>query len=79
MNKKIIIYSTPNCVYCQMAKEFFDEKKIAYQAKDVWFDEKARAEMIQKSGQMGVPVIEIGDDIVVGFDQPKIEKLLGLK
>ena len=72
----VIIYTTPQCVYCKMAKDFFDKNKVAYQEKDVAIDEKARDDMIQKSGQFGVPVIEIGKEIVIGFDKPKITQLL---
>ena len=55
----IIIYTTPSCVYCKMAKEFFKENGVEYKELNVAVDEKARDEMVQKSGQLGVPVIEI--------------------
>jgi glutaredoxin len=61
-----------------MAKDFFKEKNIAYQDFNVAEDHDKRQEMIQKSGQMGVPVIQIGDSIVVGFNKPKIVELLGI-
>jgi len=73
---KVKIYSTPTCVYCKMAKEFFNKNKIKYEEYDVSKDEKARDEMIEKSQQMGVPVIEINGEIIVGFDKFRIEQLL---
>jgi glutaredoxin-like YruB-family protein len=76
MAKKVKIYSTPTCPYCKMAKDFFKEKKIKFENIDVSEDEKAGKEMVDKSGQMGVPVIEIDGKIIVGFDQEKIEELL---
>jgi glutaredoxin 3 len=75
---KVIIYSTPVCVYCKMAKEFFAKNNVAYEEKDVASDTAARAEMMDKSGQLGVPVIDIDDNIVIGFDQKTLEGLLGL-
>ena len=76
---KVIIYSTPSCVYCKMAKEFFKEHSVDYQEKDVWVDEKARDEMIAKSNQLGVPVIDIDGNIVIGFNKPKLSELLSIK
>lgn len=76
--KNVAIYSTPTCSYCRAAKEFFDENKIAYTEYNVASDAQKRSEMIEKSGQMGVPVIAIGDELVIGFDQEKLSKLLGL-
>jgi len=75
----IKIYSTPACPFCQMAKDFFAEKGLAYEEFNVTIDEKARDEMIQKTGQMGVPVIEIDGNIVIGFNRDEIEKLLTQK
>ena len=77
--KQVSIYSTPTCVYCKGAKEFFKKNNISYTEYDVAADAKKREEMIDKSGQMGVPVIEVGEDIVVGFDQKLLSKLLGVK
>ena len=77
--KKIIIYSTPTCVYCKMAKEFFAKNNAAYEEHDVASDMKAREEMVNKSHQLGVPVIDIDNTIIVGFDQKALEGLLGLK
>lgn len=79
MAKKIIIYSTPTCAYCVMAKEFFKKNGIEYTEYDVAEDEKAREEMFEKSHQMGVPVIDIGGEIHVGFNRAELEKALGLK
>jgi glutaredoxin 3 len=76
---KVIIYSTPVCVYCKMAKEFFAKNNVAYEEHDVASDAAARAEMVEKSGQLGVPVIDIDSNIIVGFDQKTLEKLLNLK
>lgn len=74
----VTIYSTPSCHFCHMAKDYFTEKKVAFTDFDVATDTEKRKEMIAKSGQMGVPVIVIGDEIIVGFNRPAIEKLLGL-
>jgi len=76
MAKKVTIYSTPTCTYCKAAKEFFKENKISYKEIDVSKDQKAAKEMVDKSGQMGVPVILIDGKILVGFDQEKVEKAL---
>lgn len=71
MKKHVIVYSTPTCPYCVKAKDYLKEKGVEYQDVDVSSDRAAAMEMIEKSGQMGVPVIDIGGDIVVGF-QPKV-------
>ena len=76
--QNVIIYSTPSCHFCHMAKDFFKEKNVAFTDYDVAIDTTKRAEMIEKSGQMGVPVIQIGDNLIVGFNKPKIVELLGL-
>lgn len=73
------IYSTPTCIYCKYAKEFFDKNNVQYEDYNVAEDMKAREEMIQKTNQMGVPVIDIDGQIVIGFDQRKIEEILKLK
>jgi len=75
----VTIYSTPVCVYCKMAKEFFDKNGVKYEEFNVATDLKARADMQAKSGKLGVPVIDIGGKIVVGFDQKGLETLLGLQ
>ena len=74
--KNVTIYSTPNCGWCKATKEYFGEHNVEYSEKDVAADAAAREEMLQKSGQMGVPVIDIGGEIVVGFNQPRLAELL---
>ena len=76
MAKKITIFTTPTCVYCTMAKEFFKEHNLAYEEKNVATDAEAREQMIERSGQMGVPVIDIEGKIVIGFDQERLRELL---
>jgi len=76
---KIRVFSAPGCPYCYTLKEFLKEKKIEFEDIDVSKDEEALKEMVEKSGQMGVPVVEIDGQIVVGFDKEKISKLLNLK
>jgi glutaredoxin-like YruB-family protein len=78
MDKHVTIYSTPTCHFCQLAKEFFAEKGIEYTAYDVASDAAKRAEMIQLTGQLGVPVIVIGGDISVGFSRERIAQKLGI-
>lgn len=78
MDKNITIYSTPTCHFCHMAKDFFQDKGINYTEFDVAHDLEKRQEMIQKSGQMGVPVIFVGDEMIIGFDKERIISLLGL-
>ncbi|MEK6900282.1 MAG: glutaredoxin family protein [Nanoarchaeota archaeon] len=70
------IYTTPTCPWCKKAKVWLKEKKIKFTEYDVTKDEKARERMIRKSGQSGIPVIEIGDQIIVGYDPKSIEKAL---
>ncbi len=79
MQKNVTIYSTPTCHFCQMAKEFFAEKGIQYTAYDVASDAAKRAEMIQLTGQLGVPVIVIDGDITVGFERGRIAAKLGIE
>ncbi len=73
------IFSTPTCIYCQTLKAFLKEKNIQFNDIDVSHDEAALKEMVDKSGQMGVPVIDIDGQIVVGFDKNKIVELLKIK
>jgi glutaredoxin 3 len=75
---KVMIYSTPSCVYCKMAKDFFQKNNVQYDEFNVASDMKAREDMVEKSHQLGVPVIDIDNNIVIGFDQKTIEGLLGL-
>ena len=75
-DKKVVIYSTPTCPYCKRAKDYLSRKGITYIDRNVAADKDAAKEMIQKSGQMGVPVIIIDSEIVVGFNQALLDKLL---
>ena len=76
---KVIIYTTPTCVYCKMAKEFFKKNNVVYEEKDVLADVAAREDMTKKSGQLGVPVIDIDGKILVGFNQEALGETLGIK
>jgi glutaredoxin 3 len=73
------VFSTPVCPYCHTLKEFLKSKGVTFDDIDVSADDKMRDDMIQKSGQMGVPVVYIDDQVVVGFDREKILNLLGIK
>ncbi|GAB4487813.1 MAG: glutaredoxin family protein [Anaerolineales bacterium] len=75
---RVIVFSTPTCTYCNMAKKYFREKGVKFKDVDVSRDAAAARDMVRRSGQQGVPVIDIGGKIVVGFDRPKIEKYLGI-
>lgn len=77
--KRVRIFSTPTCPHCHLLMDFLKEHKIDFEDIDVSQDEKSLDEMIEKSGQMGVPVVQIGDKIVLGFDRAKIVKLLDIK
>ncbi len=74
----ITIYSTPSCVYCKMLKDYLAQRNIAFQEKDVLTDLKAREEMVEKSHQLGVPVVDIDGQVFVGFNRTAIAKALGL-
>ncbi len=74
--KEVKIYSTPSCHFCHMAKDFFSDEGIQYIEYNVAEDQEKRAEMVERTGQMGVPVIEIGGEIVIGFNESKIKELL---
>jgi len=76
--KEVTIYSTPTCHFCQAAKAFFKENNIEYTDYNVAEDADKRNEMVEKSGQMGVPVIVIGEQIIVGFDEDKVKEILGM-
>ena len=73
------IYTTPTCVYCKMAKEFFKSNNVAYEEFNVAIDANAREEMVQKSHQLGVPVIDVDNQIVIGFDKSTLSKLLKIQ
>ena len=76
---KVTVYSTPTCPWCHKAKDFLKDNNIDFDDKNVAEEEAARNEMLEKSGQMGVPVISIeGHDAIVGFDQEAIKKALGI-
>lgn len=74
----VTIYTTPTCVYCKAVKDFFKEHNVEYEEKDVAQDEQARDAMVEKSGQLGVPVIDVKGAIVIGFDEKKLLELLGV-
>ena len=76
---KVIIYTTQYCHWCALAKEFFKENKVKYTEVDVGSNKKGAQEMIKKSGQMGVPVIDIDGKIIIGFDEAELRKTLKLK
>jgi len=76
---KVTIYTTPSCVYCKMTKEFFKENNVAYEEKNVATDAAAREDMIKKSGQMGVPVIDVDGELTVGFDKERLSELLKIR
>lgn len=78
MPTPVTIYSTPTCHFCGAAKEFFQQNNIQFTEHDVAGDIEQRKIMIEKSGQMGVPVITVGESVVVGFDEEELRKLLAL-
>lgn len=73
------VYSTPTCPYCVMAKQYLKSQNIQFEDIDVSVDQASAQDMISKSGQMGVPVLDINGTIIVGFDKAKINQALGLK
>jgi glutaredoxin-like YruB-family protein len=75
---QVTIYSTPSCHFCHAAKEFFTEHHVAFTDVDVAANAEERQKMIEKSGTMGVPQIYVGDQFVLGFDEPKLRKLLAI-
>ena len=78
MAKNVKIYSTPTCPFCVRAKQFLKENDILFEDIDVSSDQNKAQEMIAKSGQMGVPVLDIDGEIIVGFDKGKIKEVLGI-
>lgn len=76
-NQKIILYSTPTCIFCKHAKEYFKEHNIEYEYVDLAEQRDRVQEMVDKSGQMGVPVIDIDGEIIVGFDKSRLDTILG--
>ncbi len=73
---KVIVYSTTTCPYCVMAKDWLKGKKVEFEDVNVGINQDRAREMIQKSGQMGVPVLDVAGSIIIGFDKPKIEEAL---
>ena len=78
MAKSVKVYSTPTCPYCKRVKQFLNDNNIAFENYDVSADQAKAEEMIQKTGQMGVPVIDIEGELIVGFDKEKIKQSLGI-
>ncbi len=76
--KEVIIYSTPVCHYCNLAKEFFKANNVAYTEYNVAADPARRTEMVDLTGQLGVPVIRVGDQIAVGFSEAHMREMLGM-
>lgn len=76
--KKVTIYTTPTCAYCKMAKKYFSDHKVAYSEVDVAKSEQAAEEMVAKTGHLGVPQIFVDNEVVIGFDKPVLDHLLGL-
>lgn len=82
--KKVLIYTTPTCGFCKMTKAFFKDNNVKYQEADVSQDQEKAQEMIEKSGQMGVPVTIVTDEqgkeeMIIGFDRDKLAAALGIK
>ncbi len=75
---KVMVYSTQTCPWCTRVKDYLNSKNVAFEHIDVSSDREKAEEMVRKSGQQGVPVLDIDGEIIVGFDQAKIDKLLGL-
>lgn len=75
----IKVYSTPSCPYCYTVKAFLNERGFQYQDVNVAEDSRAKEEMVNKSGQMGVPVVEIDGQIIIGFDRERICQILGIE
>jgi len=78
MDKKVKIYSTSSCPYCIRAKQFLKDNNIAFEDIDVSLNQAAAGEMVKISGQMGVPVLDIAGEIIVGFDKEKIKQALSV-
>ncbi len=79
MAQKVLIYTTPTCPWCKRAKQFFQQNGVTYQELDVAADIPARQDMVKKSGQLGVPVIDIDGDIIIGYDEPRLREKLKSK
>lgn len=79
MDKQVTVYSTPTCPFCVRAKQFLKDNNIEFENVDVSTSQDKAQEMVKKSGQMGVPVLDIDGEIIVGFDRERIEKVLELQ
>ena len=77
--KRVIVFSTPTCTYCTQAKRYLRERGIRFRDVDVSKDSAAARDLVRRSGQQGVPVLDIGGRIIVGFNRPEIDRLLELK
>ncbi len=73
---KVTVYSAPWCAFCHAVKQYLDSKKVAYEEIDVDANQEAARELVEKSGQAGIPVVFIGDEMIVGFDRPRIDSAL---
>ena len=78
MDKKVKIYSTPACPYCIRTKQFLKDNNVVFEDVDVSLNQTAAEEMVSKSGQMGVPILDIEGEIIVGFDKERIKQALGI-
>lgn len=76
MGKQITVYTTPTCGYCRQVKRFLTERGVEYREVDVSADEEAALKMVERTGQFGVPVIDVGGALVVGFNRARLEQLL---
>jgi len=76
---RVIVFTTPTCGFCRTTKHYFQQQGIRFKEVDVTRDPQAARDIVRRTGQQGVPVIQIGSEFVVGFDRPKIDKLLGLR
>jgi glutaredoxin 3 len=78
MDKSVKVYSTPTCPWCVRVKQFLKDNNVVFQDADVSVDQQAADEMVKRSGQMGVPVLDINGTVIVGFDKEKIKSALGI-
>ena len=79
MVDKVVLYGTTTCPWCEKVESFLKENKVKFVKKNVGEDAGARSEMLEKTGQLGVPVTDVNGTIIVGFDREKLKKSLGLK
>ncbi len=77
-SSRVVVYSTPTCPYCTAAKRYLRDRRVSFADVDVSRDSRAAADMVRKSGQQGVPVLDINGNIIVGFDRRRIDSALGL-